>query len=130
MIYISSFQNGLNHSCGSTSFYFQKKIVEGSREMWSGYVFLTFGFFSKCTSLRLRHFIPPSTDLLYSICSVVACIYKIYVFDEAFFLLAIVAVITERCIFSISMATFVRENLFIKSCNLLIQIILEKNGIR
>ena len=58
--------------------------------------FLTFGFFPKCISLKLRHFISPSTYLIKSIFSVVVCIYNNHVFDEAFFLLAIVAMIAEK----------------------------------
>ena len=48
IFYVSSFQNGHNHPCNSTSFYFQSATVEGSRQMWN-YCFLTFEFFSKCT---------------------------------------------------------------------------------
>ena len=58
--------------------------------------FLTFGFFSKCTFLRLWHFISPSFYPINSIFSVAVCIYKTHVSDQAFSLLAIVAVITEK----------------------------------
>ena len=72
--------------------------------------FLTFGFYSKCTFLRLQHFISPSAYPINSFFfSVVVCIYKNHVFDETFFLLAIVAMITEKCIFPISMANFLTE---------------------
>ena len=62
--------------------------------------FLTFEFFSKCTFLRLRHFISCSTYPFNSFFSEVVWIYKNHVFDEAFFLLAIVAMITEKMYFS------------------------------
>ena len=62
-------------------------------------MFFNFWVFSKYSFLRLRHFISPSTDPLHSFFSVVVCIYKIHVFDEAFFLLAIVATITEKMSF-------------------------------
>ena len=62
--------------------------------------FLTFGFFSRCTFLSLEHFISPTTYPFKSVLSVVLCIYKIHVFDEALFLLAIVAMITEKMSFS------------------------------
>ena len=100
--------------------------------------FLTFGFFSKCVFLWLRHFISLRTDPSYSIISVVVYILYISIYvciihvlnHEAYFLLAIVAMITEIMCFSFFMATFVSENLFIKSWNFLIHTILEKNGIR
>ena len=50
--------------------------------------------------MKLRHFISPSTYPVNSIFSVVVCIYKNRVFDEAFLLLAIVAMITEKMYFS------------------------------
>ena len=62
--------------------------------------FLTFGFFSKCPLLRLRHFISPGTDQINSIFSVVVFICKNHVFDKAFFLDAIIAMITEKKYFS------------------------------
>ena len=99
IIYIFSFQNGLNHPCSSTSFYFQGKIVEVSREIWNFCVFLILEFFSKCTFLRLRHFISPSTYPINSIFLLVVCIFKN----------TIVAMMTEKMYFPISMATFVRE---------------------
>ena len=93
--------------------------------------FSTFGFFSKCTFLRLQHFICPSTYPINSIFSVVVCIYKIRVFDEVFFLLAIVAMITEKMYFSYLHGNLLLgKNLFIKSCSLSIHTILENNGIR
>ena len=60
---------------------------------------LFFRFFSECLFLRFRHFISPNTYPINSIFSVVTCIYKIHVFDEAFFLLAIVVMITEKMSF-------------------------------
>ena len=64
------------------------------------FCFLACGFFPKCTFLRLLHFISPTTYPMNSIFSVVLCIYKIHVFDEAFFLLAIVTIITKKMSFS------------------------------
>ena len=62
--------------------------------------FLTFGFSSKCTFLRLRLFISPRSYLINSIFRVVVCIYKNHVFDEAFLFLAIFAIMTEKMYFS------------------------------
>ena len=62
--------------------------------------FSTFGLFSKYTFLMLQHFILPTAYQINSIFSVVVCIYTIHVFDEIFFLLGIVAMITEKMSFS------------------------------
>ena len=56
IIYISSFQNELNHPCSLASCYFQTKIVEDSHEIWNCYVFQLLGFsqnvhFSGCDIL-------------------------------------------------------------------------------
>ena len=48
----------------------------------------------------LQHFISPSTYPINSFFLVAVCIYKTNVSDEAFFLLAIVAMITEKTYFS------------------------------
>ena len=85
--------------------------------------FLTFGFFS---FLKLQHFIWPSTYPINSIFSVVVCIYKIHAFDEAFSLLAVLAMITEKMFFLFPWEPLLGKNLFIKSCNLSIQTIFEK----
>ena len=59
---ISSLHNWLNQPCSSTGFYFRSKIVECSYEMLKW--FLTFGcLFSKCTFLRLQHFISASSHV-------------------------------------------------------------------
>ena len=59
--------------------------------------FLTSGpLISKCTFLRLQHFFSPSTCSINSIFSVVIGIYKIHLFDEAFFLLPTVAMINTN----------------------------------
>ena len=52
----------------------------------------------------LRHFISPTTYPINSIFSVVVYIYNFHIFEEA-----VVATITEKYIFPISMATFVSE---------------------
>ena len=81
IIYISSFQNGLNHA---------QRVYISRAKLWKIVVkykiavFLTSVFFSNCAFLRLRHFISPTTNIINSIFSVVLCIYKINVFDEAF----------------------------------------------
>ena len=62
--------------------------------------FSTFGLFSKYTFLMLQHFILPTAYPVNSIFSVVVCIYTIHGFDEVFFLLAIIAMITEKISFS------------------------------
>ena len=92
--------------------------------------FSTFGFFSKCKFLKLRHFISPTTYPVNSIFSGVVFIFKIHVFDEAFFLLAIVAMITENVFFLFLCQPLSGKNPFIKLCSLSIQTILEENGIR
>ena len=61
-------------------------------------------FISKCIFLRLRHFFSPSAYPINSILPV----YKIHDFDEAFLLLAAVAMINDF-FFSVSMAAIPRE---------------------
>ena len=62
--------------------------------------FATFWFFSICTFLRLWHFISPTAYPISPIFSGVVCIYNSHVFNEAFFLLAIVSLIIEKMSFS------------------------------
>ena len=64
IIYDCSSKNGLNDPCSSTSFNFMSKIVE-SVEVKNKVVlwfYIRHPFFSKCTFLRLRHFITTCTD--------------------------------------------------------------------
>ena len=49
---------------------------------------------------RHLYFISPTTYPMNSIFSELLCIYKIHVFDETFFLLAIVTIITKKMSFS------------------------------
>ena len=63
-------------------------------------IFLTFGFFSKCTFLKLKHYILSSTSWSSQFFSLIVCIHKIHVFDEAFFFLAIAAMATKNMSFS------------------------------
>ena len=99
-------------------------------------VFLIFGFFSKCTfqvaTFSLAKYLSNQLSLLIqSKLSVVVCTHKIHVFDEAFFLLAIVAMITEKnIVFLFSWQPLLGKNLFIKPCSLSIQNMIEKNGLR
>ena len=85
---ISSPQNVVNDYFSLTVFYLKSKVVEGSHK--GKICFLIFGqFFSKSTCLRLWHFFLTqwlSNKLNFS---VAVHIYKIRVFDEAFFLLTI-----------------------------------------
>ena len=83
------------------------------------YCFEIIGFSSKCTFLRFQHFILPSTYPINSFFSVVVCIFKIHVFDEAFSVLTIIAMITEKITFSYFHSNFIRE----KSLHKIMQII-------
>ena len=65
--------------------------------------------FSKCTFLRMQHFFLPSTYPIRSIWSVIQCIYKIHVFNVIFLHLGAFAMINEKCLSPISIATIVRE---------------------
>ena len=56
IIYVCSFQNGLNEPCSSTSFHFMSKIA-------MFFLSLT-PFFSKYTFLRLRHFVSTCNDTI------------------------------------------------------------------
>lgn len=76
--------------------------------------FLIFGFFSKCTfpvaTFSLAKYLSNQLSLLIqSKLSVVVCTHKIHVFDEAFFLLPTVAMMTEMRLFLVSIATNVNE---------------------
>ena len=60
-------------------------------------MFLTFApFFSKFTFSRLQYFMSPQTDSIRPSLALVVGIYKIQVFDKAFFLVATIAMITEK----------------------------------
>ena len=76
-------------------------------------------FFSKCSFLWLCTTYPIS-----SIFSVLECIYKIHVFDDTLFLLAIVAMITD--IFQFLYQFLLGKKNSFKLCSLSIQTILEK----
>ena len=86
IIGIPSFQNGLNDSFSSTSFYFKSKVIEGS---YKGEIcsLLLGHLFSKYAFLRLWHFFLAywlSNQLNFSM---EVHTYKIHVFNQAFFLL-------------------------------------------
>ena len=131
IIYISKFQNGLNHPCNSSSFYFQSKIVEYSRDMWNCFCFFNFWFFSQKFTFWICDTLSSPIVATYpinSFLSVVVCLHKIHVFDEAFLLLAIVAMTNEKNIFFLfPWQPLLGKNSFTKSCSLSIQAILEKN---
>ena len=85
-------------------------------------MFFNFGFLSEYIFLGLQHFMQPSAYPVNSIFSVVVCVYMIHVFDEAFSLLAILAMISEKMLFLLSWQPLLGKNFLIKSCNLSIQI--------
>ena len=88
IIDISSFQNGLNDLYSSTGFYLKSKVIEGSHKgkkmffnilalLFKIYIFEVVTFFSFVLVIQSTQFL------------VVVYIYKISVFDEAFFHLII-----------------------------------------
>ena len=88
IIDISSFQNGLNDLYSSTGFYLKSKVIEGSHKgkkmffnilalLFKIYIFEVVTFFSFVVVIQSTQFL------------VVVYIYKISVFDEAFFHLII-----------------------------------------
>ena len=124
MIGIFSFGNADNHSFNSASFYFKTKSWKAV--MKCKICFLSLGlFFLKCTFLKLRQFLLPKCLSKLHNFSVVARIYKVPVFDEAFFLLATVPMITGKVrFFQFSWQILLRKILPIlssQSCCLSIQ---------
>ena len=86
IIDISSFQTGLNVLFSSTGFYIKSKVIECS--IRGKICLLIFGhFLPKCTFLRLWHFFHAWWLSSQLSSSVEVHIYKIHVFDEAFYLL-------------------------------------------
>ena len=63
-------------------------------------MFFIFGCFTNCVFLRLQHCILLITYPTNSVFSMVVCICKIHIFDQAFFLLAIVVMMTVKMSFS------------------------------
>ena len=99
---ISRFYNVLNHHRGSTSFYFNRNIIEGSREivMYIVMFFNFWSFFWKYTFLRLQRFISTST---YPSTQFYECLFasnKIHVLIKHIFVLATDAMVTEKLSFS------------------------------
>ena len=77
---------------------------------------------------KVATFYLTSTYPINSFFPVVVCTYKIHVFDEAFSLLAILAMITEKMFFLFPWQPLLGENLFIKSCNLSRKFYIRRNN--
>ena len=87
---ISSFQNGLNNLCSSNGFYFRSKVIEGSHKGKN----MFFNFWALLLKMCIFEVVTFFFRLVagYPINSIFQwqyVIYKIHVFDEAFFLLTI-----------------------------------------
>ena len=106
------FQNRLNNFFNSTNFYLKGKMWEVVMKFKNVVCFHFQVLFSKCTFLRLQHFFSHSTYTINSIFSAVVRIYNIRTFDDTFFLLAIVAMITEKLSFCFSHSNYCQENKF------------------
>ena len=119
IIDIYSFQNGLRRSSDSTSFYFKSKIVVIN---YKNMFFQLQGPFSQnvnfweASKFFLFLYFPVN-----SIFSVVIRIYKIHVFNEAFFLFATFVMITEKVNFTVFMTILVMETYSINTIMLFIQ---------
>ena len=87
-----------------------------------------FRVFLRMYTFKVATFSLTSTYPINSFFSVVVCTYKIDVFDEAFSLLAIVAMITEKMFFLFPWQPLLGKNLFIKSCSLSRKFYMRRNN--
>ena len=92
---ISSFENGLNDVLSSTGFYFKSKVQQGSHK--DKKMLLILGTSKNVHFWGCDFFFSSSSWLFYQLNFLVAVrIYRIHVFDEAFFLLIIRMSITTK----------------------------------